>query len=72
MSNLIATCYATLDGYSWEVSSFYFKGKGGRVDLAERRGTGRGWEEWREGKLLLGCNVQEKNKKEKKYKKNNK
>lgn len=43
MSNLIASCYATLGGYSWEVSSFYFKGKGGRVDLGEEEvqgGTG--------------------------------
>lgn len=43
--------------YPWEVALLFFKGNTGEVDLGERGGEGRDWEEWREGKQWSGYNV---------------
>lgn len=40
---------------------FFFKRNRGKVDLKERRGGGKDWEESEEGKLWFRCNVLEKN-----------
>lgn len=47
---------------SLEVLLFFLREVGQRMDLGWTVGVGGIWEEWREGKLQLGCMVWEKNK----------